>query len=396
MKLFLLIDHFLLDLTLKSHAETRWESRLKAVKYQLEDVINALEELAELQQADLAIRHEARSLSDSISEFSFIVSLNVWYDVLFSVNVVSKSLQAKSMEFEKAISLMDGCLSYIQEYRESGFDEALIKARETANLLGVPAEFPATRVRRRRRMFDYKSRDKIEESPEEMFKREFFYTLMDSVIVSIEERFTLFKDHSELWGFLYDIKKIRMDLLHGHCMNLENALTIGEDSDINSYELFTEIGHLKTMLPQNVTTPMEVLQFFHDSNIFDAFPNTWVALRILLTLPVTVASGERSFSKLKLIKTYLRATMGDDRLNSLAILSIENELAHSLDASDVIKQFAEKKIQKSINMNSWTQYVFTTSLSSHLLLKLTFAFLSVNKSSLYLCNLTLSCQACLR
>ena len=177
MNLFLLINHFLSHLTLKSHAETRWESRvnsLKAVKYQLEDVINALEELAELQQADLAIRHEARSLSDSISEFSFIVSLNVWYDVLFSVNVVSKSLQAKSMEFEKAISLMDGCLSYIQEYRESGFDEALIKARETANLLGVPAEFPATRVRRRRRMFDYESRDQIEESPEEKFKREFF------------------------------------------------------------------------------------------------------------------------------------------------------------------------------------------------------------------------------
>ena len=60
---------------------------------------------------------------------------------------------------------------------------------------------------------------------------------MDVVIVSIEERFTLFKDHSELWGFLYDIKKIRMDSLHGHCMNLENALTIGEDSDINSFEL---------------------------------------------------------------------------------------------------------------------------------------------------------------
>jgi len=50
-----------------------------------------------------------------------------------------------------------------------------------------------------------------------------------------------------------------------------------------------------------------------------------------LTIPVTVTSEERSFSKLKLIKTYVRATMGDERLSSLAILSIENDIAENLD-----------------------------------------------------------------
>ena len=34
-----------------------------------------------------------------------------------------------------------------------------------------------------------------------------------------------------------------------------------------------------------------------------------IAYRILLTIPVIVASAERSFSKLKLIKSYLRSTM---------------------------------------------------------------------------------------
>ena len=45
----------------------------------------------------------------------------------------------------------------------------------------------------------------------------------------------------------------------------------------------------------------------------------------LLTIPVTVASAERSFSKLKLIKSYLRSTMSQDRLSGLAILPIEKE-----------------------------------------------------------------------
>lgn len=37
-------------------------------------------------------------------------------------------------------------------------------------------------------------------------------------------------------------------------------------------------------------------------------------MRILLSIPVTVASGERGFSKLKLIKTYLRSTISQSRL----------------------------------------------------------------------------------
>jgi hypothetical protein len=43
---------------------------------------------------------------------------------------------------------------------------------------------------------------------------------------------------------------------------------------------------------------------------------------LLGTIPITVASTERSFLKLKLIKSYLRSTMLQDRLNRLTILII--------------------------------------------------------------------------
>jgi hypothetical protein len=57
----------------------------------------------------------------------------------------------------------------------------------------------------------------------------------------------------------------------------------------------------------------------------------------------TVASGERSFSKLKLIKNYLRSTMTQERLTGLAILAIEQDIASSLSYDDIISDFAEKK-----------------------------------------------------
>jgi hypothetical protein len=66
----------------------------------------------------------------------------------------------------------------------------------------------------------------------------------------------------------------------------------------------------------------------------------------LLTIPVTVASGERSFSKLKFIKTYLRSTMAQDRLVGLAMLSIENDIASCLDYSEVVTKFAAIKARK--------------------------------------------------
>lgn len=72
------------------------------------------------------------------------------------------------------------------------------------------------------------------------------------------------------------------------------------------------------------------------------YPNLWVALRVALTLPVTVASAERSFSKLKPIKTYLRSTMGQEHLSGLAVISINGEVAQKLSYDDLISDFAAR------------------------------------------------------
>lgn len=76
------------------------------------------------------------------------------------------------------------------------------------------------------------------------------------------------------------------------------------------------------------------------------YPNLVIAYRLLLTFPVSVASGERSFSKLKLIKTHLRSTMTQEKLLNLAILSIENKMIQTINFDDVIENFASIKSRK--------------------------------------------------
>jgi len=66
----------------------------------------------------------------------------------------------------------------------------------------------------------------------------------------------------------------------------------------------------------------------------------------MLTIPITSASAERSFSKLKLIKMYLRSTMSQERLSGLAILDIEKEESEHLSYDKVIEDFAAKKSRK--------------------------------------------------
>jgi len=68
------------------------------------------------------------------------------------------------------------------------------------------------------------------------------------------------------------------------------------------------------------------------------YPAICVLLQIFATLPVTTATGERSFSALKYLKNYLRSTMNEDRLNGLAHLYINRDIR--LDYGMVVDQFA--------------------------------------------------------
>ncbi len=78
----------------------------------------------------------------------------------------------------------------------------------------------------------------------------------------------------------------------------------------------------------------------------EIYPNMGIALRISATLPVTVAAAERSFSKLKLIKNYLRSTMVQERLGGLSVISINHVVSQLLSYNDIRDDFAARKARR--------------------------------------------------
>ena len=86
--------------------------------------------------------------------------------------------------------------------------------------------------------------------------------------------------------------------------------------------------------------------------IYYNFWSIWIVslthmwLIVYLTIPVTVASTERSFSKLKLLKTYFRSTMLQERLNGLALIPIEHDMLEKVQYEALISDFVSKNARR--------------------------------------------------
>jgi molybdopterin biosynthesis enzyme len=70
-------------------------------------------------------------------------------------------------------------------------------------------------------------------------------------------------------------------------------------------------------------------------------PNIRKLLQILATLPVSTCTSERSFSTLRRMKTYLRNSTSETRLNGLALLNIHRE--HTPTPNAIIDELLKKK-----------------------------------------------------
>ncbi len=65
-----------------------------------------------------------------------------------------------------------------------------------------------------------------------------------------------------------------------------------------------------------------------------------------MTMPVTIASCERSFSKLKIVESHLSFFYGQERLTNISIISIEKDVAKRLNYDDVIYVCASEKSRR--------------------------------------------------
>uniref|UniRef100_A0A8C3FTF5 HAT C-terminal dimerisation domain-containing protein n=1 Tax=Chrysemys picta bellii TaxID=8478 RepID=A0A8C3FTF5_CHRPI len=332
------------SLTVKPLSQTRWESRIDALKplrYELGNIYDALIEMSGdttfTRSSGNTARSDAEALANGLSKFKFVTSLILWYNSLFEINLTSKQLQEKNLNIHSAIQKLQQTKNILEEFRsDEGFKRTLVDSLKLAEEIDFPAEFEPEpiHIRQKKQQFSYEGRDTLIQNPKQRFKMNFYFAVLDTAIHSVNERFQQMQQLESVFGFLYDI----------HSLQKKTAKQIREFY-IDATDLCSELQTFSRRFKKH-STPEEVLKFVCENKLTDSFPNIFIALRILLTLPVSVASGERSFSKLKLIKTYLRSTMVQERLVGLATMSIEHEIAEKLDLKELVTELSKLKARK--------------------------------------------------
>ncbi|GKD77048.1 zinc finger MYM-type protein 1-like protein [Tanacetum coccineum] len=251
-----LLHEYIDELTLKSLCATRWESRIesvKAIKTQLSQIKEALKKLAKVSDDAKLCRDALSLVNGEFSSFEFVLSLVIWYDILYRINLVSKKLQSNDMLIDVAIKNLEGLISYFKNYRESGFENAILQAEQIAETIGVEPEFPIKRAPCRKKHFDeIPNTEREQQSAKDNFRTDCFLVLVDMALTQLNSRFEQMKYFESIFGFMFDASKLAYlddKSLKECCSNLESALTNDKDYDTDGNDLFMELQILQDMLP---------------------------------------------------------------------------------------------------------------------------------------------------
>ena len=103
-------------------------------------------------------------------------------------------------------------------------------------------------------------------------------------------------------------------------------------------------GLVKDTLPGvRIVSSMDTLvDMFSESVCASSLiPNIRQLLKLYLITPMSIAAGERTFSVLRRVKSYIRNSMTNKRTNNLLVLHIHKEKTDCLNLVDIAKQFVE-------------------------------------------------------
>jgi hypothetical protein len=269
----------------------------------------------------------------------------IWYEILFTVNKVSKQLQSPSMCLDATLKNIEGAMKFFEYCRNEGFASSLIIAREIASELGVEPSFLVKRHAKRKKQYDETEFEEAKLEAEKAFEVTYFLVMVDVAISLLKSRFEELQSFKSIFGFFISSTTLKAPYtteLRDSCIKFANTFSLDGSSDVDLNDLISELSVMRFSISDK---PMSAMKIFEYVREVDCYPNILIAYRLLFIVLVTVASAERSFLKLKLVKNYLRSHMSQERLNELAILCIEKILLDKIDIDIIINDFAARHVR---------------------------------------------------
>lgn len=327
---------------------------------------------------------KADSLMNYMLTERFVLTGLIFLKIFDMTNPLNPFLQGKNIDLLGAVNYIENVLFNIKELRNDSKFELIVLEKDKFieskkdNLLFTP--LVSSRVRRIKKMPGELAPDEEFADPVQNFKIKSYFVILDIVSIQIQERFNesstpLLKDISlfkrkrlkdvsnyasslsvdafqgfeSIYGKFVSAIDLRREYVQfsNAYFSFEKFIQLPKRihnvsdyifHDTDNEQGFEESGFGPSEQYKDSTPLQTIYNVCHMTGLKDIFPAISIALEIALTLPVTSASPERAFSKLKLIKTRLRSTMIEDRLEALMIISSEKDIP--VDNTEVINIFS--------------------------------------------------------
>ena len=225
------------------------------------------------------------------------------------------------MDIFAVIELIDSVLDILRQNRsscENVFHKIFDQARNECEKYDAPLLI-SRRCKSQIFRDNYPSDD-----PEHCFREAIFVPYLDHLIVEMEDRFFDQKQKCRsLWGLIPKY----CDASSNTAEDLERLLEIYQEDIGPRAAVVPEVQRwVNNWKKEDVSTvPSSAIEALCACHA-DIYPNVCIILLTILdTLPVSTATSERSFSTMRRLKTYLRSSIGNERMAGLALLSIHKD-----------------------------------------------------------------------
>ena len=174
-----------------------------------------------------------------------------------------------------------------------------------------------------------------------------YYEALDLVIQAVTERFD-----QPGYRVIQNLEECQLNARLGQDYSEQLDFVCSfYGQDLNKHQLTAQLSLLKATFDEidpsqkDITTMHEMVKVLSDMPQAQkiALSQVFIIFKLLVIIPATNATSERSFSALRRVKTYLRSTMGQERLNDLLLLHVHKAKTDSLDLVAVAKEFVVSK-----------------------------------------------------
>ena len=305
---------------------TRWNFRSRTVGVVYENIDELKECMVKFQEDpgwDTQTINESYGLHKLLNDDKFVTFLSFFARIMPAVDILYSKLQKRDIDTVMVKSAVTSFKTTVSSIRDSVED-----IRPQEDMAHTPAK-----------------RRKSTASELHRLMKE----ACDTIICHTEDRFSR-ADHliaAKLLNSEY-FAKYATDFPREEFDTAVQYYPMLDKNKLKS-ELTILYSPMHKELKDGVNSAISLLKSLSVHNVKEIFCETVKLLNIIITTPMTTSESERCFSTLKRIKTSVRNTMSGDRLNTLAMLSIENQLVKSTPNfnTQVIVKFSGLKNQKA-------------------------------------------------